>query len=116
MSRPGKITGAFIRTILGLAILMTPSQLFALTYAIDGLDDDREEWHGPGDPEGGDRYHGDLNILDPEGLLRGGADDTDPRDPRGSVPLIRLIPLGDGYLMIIGSGDAPGAYPILLSR
>jgi hypothetical protein len=116
MRRPGKITGPFLGAVLCLAILAPASPSFALTYMIYGDDDRREEWHGPGDPEGGDRYIGDLIIFDPDGSLLSRSDVSAPDDPRETVPQIRVIRLGFGVLLIIESGDEPRAYPMLLSR
>ncbi len=116
MSGPGKISDAIVGTILCLAILMAPSQLFAVSYIIEDDDDGREEWHGPGDPEGGDRYLGDMISIEPYSPQRGATDVSDPRDPCEAVPQIELIPFGDGYMLIIRSWVSSRAYPILLSR
>ncbi len=116
MSRHDKIAGSFIGTILCLSVLALPSQSFALTDSLDGPEGGREEWHGPGDPEGGDRYAGDLIYFEIDILGRGSVESSDPREPRDGVPSIKVIWFGNSILVITDAGDARKAYPILLSR
>ena len=116
MSRPGSITSAVVGMILCLAILMTPSWLYALTDNVYGDDDEREPWLGPGDPEGGDRSLELIPVLETGVATRSGADIPGVPGERDTPPLIRLIPIRDGYLLIIGSGKSLQAYPLLLSR
>jgi len=113
MSRHDEINRTILGTILCLSVLALPSHTHALTYQIDPGDGGREEWHGPGDPEGGDRYSGDLIHFQEDTVLRSAAE---PADERDEVPSIRIIRLGYSILLIIEAGESRQAYPILLSR
>jgi len=116
MNRSGKITGAAAGIAPLLAIAMLPHASPAADPLIAGGDGGRDEWHGPGDPEGGDRCDDGIVPFDHVGVQTEDPQDVAADASRETVPSVRLVPVRGGYLLIVRSGDVLRTYPILLSR